>query len=191
MGIFKSMHLFDEKLSGSIILLILMIWSMIRPETLPIIGSNMLLYGNEVFPQYVITFALGGVVYLNLPFLQVKFRHVLLMIILCVVIKDYHFALACWAIMSVLFALWLGTNSIFMKIKIVDCSYEVFLFAWPISQIFREIFPHAGTELNIIFTIIVSTLWGYILYYIIGKYIKNFSCILIKNGSAFIKNMKK
>lgn len=181
MGIFKSMHLFDEKLSSSIILLILIIWSMIRPETMPLIGNNILLYGNEAFPQYVITFGLGGLVYLDFPFLQIKFRHVLFMIILCVLIKDYSLALACWAIMSILFVLWLGTNKIFMKVKVVDCSYEVFLFAWPISQIFREIFPNAGTELNIIFTIIVSTLWGYMLHYTIGAYVKKLSCKIIKN----------
>lgn len=163
MGILKSMGLFEERMRSNAALLSIMTWAMAMPQSLPLIGSNRALWGNEDFPQYVVTFIIGAIVFLNYPALKIKFWHVTAIIIVCLAIRMPENSLPCWAITGCFAALWLGTNKFVMKFKIPDYSYGIFLFAWPISQIYVELFPKAKTWMNILFTIVCSTFWAMVL----------------------------
>ncbi len=160
MGIFKSMNLLSNRTGAAILFLTLIIWSATNPNTLPLLGSNYMLLGNVEFPQYVITFCLGGALYLFCPQLQVKWYHSAFLLLLCMIIKDKSNSLACWATWGCVTAIWIGTNKYIQMLHIRDCSYGIFLFAWPISQLFRELIPAAATWENIVFTIITSTAWA-------------------------------
>lgn len=191
-GIFSWIGLFDTKERMNQVLLILLICVSVAPNAIPLLGGNILLYGNIDFPQYTITVIIAGLVYNNFPTLRVKWQVLILLFIFCMLQKDFTYdnMIGLWAILAIASAVWIGCLPMTKKIKVTDISFEIFLFGWPTSQIVCELCPSLSPIGNTVITILVTTVIGIGLKYTIGKLLnKATKNILMKIEKYGVKNI--
>lgn len=158
----KTLGLFDEKIKANIALLILLVWVIARPETMPLLGNESSLYGMVDFPQYTITFILGALFYLNISEVELQWGHALFMIIVMAIFRHSSVATWVWATGYIIIALIAGTNERILSIKVKDLSYGIFLYGWPTGQLVYEVMPNASALMAAIVTAISATALAFV-----------------------------
>ena len=171
-GILYSFKIFSSKEKANISIIVLLIWIIASPNSVPILGGNINTFGNPVFPQYVITVLIACLVYLNYSDIKIKWYHILLLLLYKYQVDySYNNMIIILAIISIMTAVWFGTLDIIKKIKINDYSLTVFLFSWPISQLVCELLPKISPLTNTFLTIIITTILGIVFNETIDKWI--------------------
>lgn len=173
----KTLGLFDEKEKANIVLSILLVWVIARPETMPLLGSESSLYGLVDFPQYTITFILGALFYLNIKEVSLTRGHLFFIIIVMVIFRHSSVATWVWATGFIVIALLVGTNERILSIKVKDLSYGIFLYGWPTGQLVYEVMPNASAFMAAIVTALCATAFAMVserVVYMVKNYIFKF-----------------
>lgn len=85
--------------------------------------------------------------------------HLIFMSIIMFIFRCESIATYVWTAGFIVFAMWLGTNSLVKKIRIkTDLSYGIFLYGWPVGQIVKEILPDLLPEFAILINIVIATI---------------------------------
>lgn len=181
-GILRCTGLFATKERMNVCLLIFLAWVSVAPSSVPLLGGNPALYGNPDFTQYTITVLIAFLICNNFPTLRVRWYVVVIGLIICLTQKDftYNNTMILWAILDICFALWVGCSKIIKKVKILDVSYEVFLFGWPTSQVVCELNPDFTPIKNTILTIAITTWIGLLLHYTVENWFDKITNKILK-----------
>lgn len=181
-GILYFFKMFDSKEKANCTLLLLAAWVMVSPDSVPLLGSNIFLYGNPDFPQYTLTVLIASLIFINYPNLKIKWYVPLMFLLLCLVQKDFSYnnTIILWALFAITTSLWIGGINILKNIKIIDVSFSVFLFGWPTSQVICELFPKISPYTNATLTIIITTLIGIIVHFTIDKWSAKLTNFILK-----------
>ncbi|CAI1173426.1 acyltransferase family protein [Serratia proteamaculans] len=66
--------------------------------------------------------------------------------------------------------LYISSTQALLKLKLpVDISYGVYLWGWPVQQIFAQLYPSSGVLLNQLLSMLVSVLLGTISWFLVEK----------------------
>ncbi|WP_042195341.1 acyltransferase family protein [Paenibacillus camerounensis] len=169
-GIIGMFGLLRERLSSNVIIMTLLISVMVFPTLIPLIGSNRELLGLDVFPQYTVTFLLGGFVYYNSDKFRIGISVVILLGIFLFLAKDTILFKSIIMIFSIAAAYFLGTTSLSLKLRLpADISYGIYLYGWPSLQLTYQAFPKAGTELNAILSCILAAIFATASWFLVEK----------------------
>lgn len=156
-ALLKSLKIFEDKNKANIVLLILFVWITTNPASMPFLGSDIALYGSDVFPQYTITFILAALVYLNVETLEIKWWHICVSVIIMWIFRHSLISTWIWGTGFILASLWIGTSEKIRSIRVKDLSYGIFLYGWPMGQLVYEILPNASSTVAAILTICMAT----------------------------------
>lgn len=164
-ALFAGFGVFRDRITSNIVFMIILVWVMISPETLPLVGSKFELYGHLDFPQYTITYCIASLLFLNLKNIKINILHVIIIGLGTIAFKDSEIMLWYWAAFFIVITLWLGTRKVVLKIKIpVDYSYGIYLYAWPTAQLVYELFPMLTSIQSSIVTLIFSMVLAMLSY---------------------------
>lgn len=153
----KTLGIFEDKYKANIVLGILLIWVISRPETLPLLGGEASLYGMNDFPQYTITFILGAMLFINVERLHIRLGHVLLVVFIMAVLRHSSIGIWVWAVGYIVIAIFIGTHPKLLPVKVRDLSYGIFLYGWPTGQLVNEFMPNASALIAATITAIIAT----------------------------------
>lgn len=165
----KSLKVFDTEKITNIILIILLVWEISRPDTFPLLGSDSSLYGTVDFPQYTITFILAALFYTNVTKLDIHWGHLALMVLIMYIFRHSSITVGIWASGFILFAMYIGTRKCVCTWRIIDLSYGIFLYGWPAGQVINEFFPFISAGFAAIMTAVLSTACAWVSYNIVLK----------------------
>lgn len=109
---------FRERLSASLAIVLMLVWLLTSPDTVPLLGSSMQLLGQGVFPKYAITFLAGGLVFHNSAHFKIKAPAVAALLVALVLTKDTVLFKAAIMIFSIALAYYFGTSAVAMKVRL-------------------------------------------------------------------------
>lgn len=175
-AILNSFGLLKEKSRANIILIILLCWVIAKPEIVPLLGSDVKMWGNVDFPQYTITTIIAGLFYINVPSFQFNWKHLVVVFSGMLLFRHTPVALGVWACGFIIISLWIGTNTEIIKIKCPDYSYGIFLYGFPVGQVIKELLPNTPAIIAMIPTAVIATVIAYISTKYLEKPISDF-CI--------------
>lgn len=161
---------FRERYTASVVIVLLLVWVFISPASVPLLGSDKQLMGLEVFPQYTVTFLLGGLVYYNSTYFKVDTAAIVVLGVAMALSRNTMLFKSAIMVFSIGLAYYIGTSKLAMKIHLpADFSYGIYLYGWPAGQLAYELFPNAGPEGNTLIAFVVATILAVGSWYLIEK----------------------
>ena len=168
-ALLKLFGCYNKLIYSNITLCFILLYTLLAPNLLPFLGNNPKLYGNADFPQYVITFIMAALFFLNVKNFNINLWHVIILFVLMFVLSKTEMTTYLFAFGFIVFSLYIGTNSYLInKLKCKDYSYTIFLYGWPVAQVVKEMYP----LLNPIWAAIVVSVFAYILSVFLTNYVE-------------------
>lgn len=167
-GMFGMFGLLKYRDTANIVIIFLIFGVLTFPNLMPLVGSNQELFGLGVFPQYTITFLIGGLIYYNNKNFIMNYGIVVCLLIVTILTSDTSLHKTFIMLFSIALAYQISTSKTIIKFRLKeDISYGVYLYGWPMAQVVYKLLPKVGPEINTILscilTIIVAKLsWKYI-----------------------------
>ncbi|CAM3694633.1 acyltransferase [Cohnella lubricantis] len=159
-----------ERETANIALFLLIAAVGISPQLVPLIGSDMGLLGLNVFPQYTITFLLGGLVFYNNNHFRINGSLVIIFTILLICCEGFIHNKYYIMLFFISLAYYIGTSSLTVKLHLpIDISYGVYLYGWPSSQLVYEMLPQLQPEVNALLSCILASLLATASWYFVEK----------------------
>jgi len=175
-GVIGMLGVLRNRETANMVIILMLIGVLVFPSVIPLIGSDMNLLGHGVFPQYTVTFLLGGFVYYNNSNFILRASTVFILGLLLILSKDTVIFKSTIMIFSIALAYYIGTRSLIIKWRLpADVSYGIYLYGWPSSQLVYHMLPSIEPELNAFLSCILAGILAIVSWFCIEKPSINFA----------------